>query len=384
MKKKILFIGNCQISICQFLSLYTFFNENFTFDKYHIYSISTQEFINIHDKLDSYDYIVTQMISDDFRQNEKIYESSPFSTTFLQSKMNHQKTKLIMFPSCYFNFAFPFSSSRNNNYIEDIIEEYHQSNKTMQDYENFIDHKLHFTIDEMKERFNCSVRSLEERELCAFQRYKPDYFIFVSEFIIENSKKCLFYTFNHPSHLILNYIAMEIAKILVYLEFQNEKALLDLLSIHKSTIDPLDKYKAPIMLCFQPFFDFDLSEYNKNLMFRGQKCDVRKFYKLYCDQELRKSLPKSFSKNKFHFLSNKNIYSYMEKQIMKCTSLKKSSSKQPNCFVKCTTTSSMFNSVSRKKSDSPEVSEKTVKTTLIKKKMPGKFIPQSSSVSKSI
>jgi hypothetical protein len=383
MKKKILFIGNCQISIYLFLSNYLFFNEFFTFEKYLIFQISENDLLKIYQNIDTFDFIITQMISDNFR-NENNNSNNLFSTKYLKSQINPNKTKLIMFPSCYFNFSFPFTISKENVYIDLLIEEiYNKNNLTSEsDFYKIINDQNYFSKNEMIERFNQSIKSLEEREMKAFIDYKPDHFIFLSEFIVANSRQCLFYTFNHPTNVILKFLSQEILKILA--TYINEKPIYyKKINENDNNIDPLNKYKVPILLCFQSFFDFDLKTYNNNLVFRGNMCDIKLFFKLYCDYEIKKKKKnKIYKKNKTHFLINKNIYSYMEKQIIRCNVPKKSVNNKSNFFVKCTTNSSIYSSqkktIAEKESkDNDNSNEKNIKNCLLKKKkLPGKFIPQ--------
>jgi hypothetical protein len=353
-RHRVLLIGNCQVSIYLFLQQMGFAkNSNFTFDYFHIFKISETEMQDILQNVDAYSFLVTQHISETFRENPI------FSTKNLFSHVDKTLTKVIMFPSCYFNFPFPYTTSKDKIYIEQLIDQLYTESQdtdiqhTLANFIKVISDPAHLGIDEMCARLQNSLESLHRRELEAVSLFSPDYFVYVSHFIRKNCAKCLFYTFNHPTKLVLAYIAAEVAKFMYASCTQTFRpALLEndtgMLADHlfpdsviesfwdfDKNLDPLDKYKTPLLQCFQPFFDFDIRAYNQALMYRGQKCNLSKFFYLYCHL-----IPPK--KNKSLILSNKNICSYMDPKIYKCNNSKKTSSKKTTpVFIKCVTTPTM-------------------------------------------
>lgn len=300
--------------------------------------MNAQEMGDILNNIHRYKYIVTQNISTNFRENPI------FSTNHLLSVVNRKFTKIIMFPSCYFDFPYPYTTSKNKMYIEGIIEELLplQENLINSIKDKFI-RKLNDTnylsIEEMSLRFKDSCDKMIDKEKEAVRLFSPDYFVKISDFIIQHKRECLFYTFNHPSKILLSYIALEIAKFIFLTEYNNNvlrdtNFVIGSFSFCKN-LDPLDKYKSPILQCFQPFFDFDLKLYNQNLCYRGQKCNATTFFYLYCDL-----IPPK--KNKCIFLPNKNICSYMDPKIYQCNNPKKTTTKKSSpIFIKCVTTPTM-------------------------------------------
>lgn len=354
-KSNILFLGNCQMSIYLYLNQMDFIKKYFQLEQYLIFKLNEQEMMDILNNIHKYKYIVTQSISTNFRDNP-IY-----STNHLLSLVNRKFTKIIMFPSCYFDFSYPYTTSKNKIYIEGLIDELFTDSPTENNLIDKFIRKLndpnYISIEEMALRFKDSMEKIIDREKEAVHLFCPDHFVKISDFIVKHKRECLFYTFNHPSKILLSFIALEIAKFIFLKENNNNNnkggtnnnsghlkdasKLLECKDFIESNfsfskyLDPLDKYKSPILQCFQPFFDYDLKLFNQNLSYKGQKCNATTFFYLYCHLFPPK-------KNKSIFLSNKNICSYMDSKIYQCNNLKKTTTKKSApVFIKCVTTSTM-------------------------------------------
>lgn len=322
-KKKILLIGNCQTCVAQFLQTIPAFQAQYTLELVEVFKPNpTSKTININD----FDIIITQPILDTF-------ENFPeFQTKNVISQIHpDNKIKIIMFPVCYFDFNFPFLESENGAYKETSIEKIYSSNLSQYSYYEMVcDTKL-LDYSIMIYRLNKSFTALENREEDAKHKFrsllneKCDFhFIKVSEFIRENFRQNLFYTFNHPNKLLLSFIAYKILVCLgLFKEVSCNLNYLNYLVFPKS-LDPLNSYVCPIYKCFQPFFEINLDEYNKNLCFKGARpCNITKFFRYYLAGSMG---VKKIKKSENYHLPNKNIsYNMMNVNctIKKCVAPKK-------------------------------------------------------------
>jgi len=248
----ILFYGNCQIASCKYLLR---LNEN-KYIQNVILCFNTElnenDFLNY---IQQSDIIITQHIKDNYKN--KYY----LSTNFI---INNKKpnAKLIFIDSCYFDlYYFDECSFPSHIYGMEPPSAYHYSQminyfKEKQDSINYIinivnnwDYK---SKEELELIFYKNIYELEKRYnelIYLYGKLSNIYFISIKQFIIDNYKnKLLFYTPNHPSNLVLQYIC---ENLLFYL---NENNNIDYYS------DPLSANKNIIYKCVQKVVNFSINE----------------------------------------------------------------------------------------------------------------------------
>jgi hypothetical protein len=266
---KILLYGNCQTySILKTLNL----DKDIIINNIECFKtdIKEDEFKTL---INTSDIIITQPISDNYR--DKIYLSTSY---ILQNKNNN--CKVIMFDSCYFNFYYFDLCYKHVNVLPN---DYNIELNKDGDYVNFNDFDLsykyynknilHNPIDyHYNEMINCykhnkninyyihnivnniDLKEKEELEHIAidslnnlYNRYISNkklyninniYYIPTYKYIKENYKnKLLFYSMNHPSKYLIQYICEQIIDIL------------QLSNTIDYTIDILDNPKCIIYKC---------------------------------------------------------------------------------------------------------------------------------------
>jgi len=213
--KNILFYGNCQIQkILDILNINLSNEFNITYIECFSTNITNLDFNNI---LKNADIIITQPIHDNYR--EMYYLSSNYIIN------NSKKESVIIFVNnCHFDFyyfdlIYNTSSKKNKclNYHHSSIIDCINNYKDIDYYEKVYIENINLKKDyELDEIYNISIKELEKRYTEMLQYSKNNtYFINILEYIKNNYKdKLLFYTFNHPSKYLLQYIALEIVKIL--------------------------------------------------------------------------------------------------------------------------------------------------------------------------
>jgi len=213
---KILFYGNYQLfAILKTLNLnndiITNYVECFSND------LSETEFTLL---INDADIIITLPILDNYR-------NKPYLSTLSILKNKKEHCKVIIFDSCYFNFYyFDLTYQLFNNVLLKTPNDYHyiqmincyKNNKDIDYYidkiVNNIDLKSSIELD--KNAIN-SLTELQNRYNYNKLHYanKNVYIISTYEYIKENYKnKLLFYSMNHPTKYIIQYISEEIIKIL--------------------------------------------------------------------------------------------------------------------------------------------------------------------------
>lgn len=267
----VLFYGNCQMSaIQQILNLdINYFNSIYV--QCYSTELEQNEFDNI---LLNANYIITQHIKDNYRN--KIY----LSTKYILDKCN-PNTKVILLNNCYFKF-YHFDSITNikfNNEIITIPIIYHYK-KMMEYYSNGLDIKNYInnivnepnllSSNELEQIANNGINELEKRYnilINNYSNYNNVTFIKIHDFIKNNYKnKLLFYTFNHPSKYLTQYICEQIVLICGFYSTINYN------------IDPQGIVKSIIYKCIQKNVNFNIDEYSPCLYEEKTNFDLTKLY----------------------------------------------------------------------------------------------------------
>jgi hypothetical protein len=248
----ILFYGNCQThAILETLNLPN------TFLTYHIpcYSenIVEENFTSI---IKSCDIIITQPIYDNYRN--KPYLSTSF---ILQNKKSN--CKVIIFDSCYFNFYYfdlTYKSFNNNKldkpcdyHYNKMIECYNNGYSVNYYIDNFVNNLDLKTSEELEQIAENSLTELHHRHINAKKNYEfgTEYIISTYEYIKQNYKdKLLFYSMNHPSKYVIQFICEQIVNIL-----QIENTI-------NYDVDVLASTKCILYKCLSKNINFDINSHN--------------------------------------------------------------------------------------------------------------------------
>lgn len=274
----ILLYGNCQVfGIWKTLVLPT---EEYTVQ--HIYCFSTdydcESFTNIIKKCD---IIVTQAIQDNYKDVEYL------STNYIIKNSNND-CKIIIFDSCHFDFYyFDLTYRCFNNSALATPSDYHYNkmiecytnNKSVEYYvENYINNENLITSEELENNAENSLNELKKRYYCNKEKYNKEkynreniYMISTYEFIKNNYKeKLLFYSMNHPTKYVIQYICEEIIRILqikIPTAIDYEK-------------DALTFTKCILYKCIQKVVSFDITQHKP---FTSEKTNNYEITQLYYD-----------------------------------------------------------------------------------------------------
>uniref|UniRef100_A0A6C0EH21 Polysaccharide biosynthesis enzyme WcbI domain-containing protein n=1 Tax=viral metagenome TaxID=1070528 RepID=A0A6C0EH21_9ZZZZ len=265
----ILFYGNCQTFAVQHtLSLSS--------DHYNIQHVpcwttdtDKEKFTEI---VKNSDIIITQPINDNYRDLDYL------STSYI---INNKKTdcKTIIFDSCYFDFYYFDLTYKNkdNNLLREPID-YHYNNM-IECYNNNL--PIEYYIENYANNYN--LKSSEELEIIAneslnelnkrYQENKNKYngeninIISTEDFIKNNYKnKLLFYSMNHPTKYVTQYICEEIINILNIPNTINYE------------IDLLPDPKCIIYKCIQKNVNFDINNHPPLTLNKTNIHDISQLY----------------------------------------------------------------------------------------------------------
>lgn len=255
--KKVLFFGNCQLAAIQrilrldpklFQSHVIPVHANRKVDK------NKEEFTKF---INQFDIIITQPIRDDFGGVDY------YNTNYIIHNAR-KEAKIIIFHSCYFRFYYPdLKYIYLNNRLFQRPHDYHyqfmidtfKSGSSVEDYiTNCVNNENLITENGLLEIARKSIAELKSRAEVSKKTYVQNNvsFISVAEFIEENyRKKLLFYSMNHPTKFLLQYIAESIVK------------LLNITNTINYGLDPLgEKQKSILYKCVQKVVDFDIHKHD--------------------------------------------------------------------------------------------------------------------------
>jgi len=266
----ILFYGNCQTyAVLKTLNLSHKYNvKNVECWKEHI----DRDYFS--DLIKNSDIIITQHINDNYRDVDYL------STSFI-IKNKKIDCKLIIFDSCYFNFYYFDLAYRmfDDKLLRKPID-YHY-NKMIECYINnsSIEHYITYYVNNLdlkssEELETIAQNSLEElynRNKNNKEKYNDNnmYVIGTYEYIKNNYKdKLLFYSMNHPTKYVIQFICENIINIL---QIQN--------TINYD-IDLLDNPRCILYKCISKNVNFDIN--NQNVLTSGIT-DINNITQLYYD-----------------------------------------------------------------------------------------------------
>jgi hypothetical protein len=247
----VLFYGNCQmVGIKEILNLDRTLYNPIAIECFNT-NVTREEMTRC---IKNADIIITQPIQDNYRGKDYL------STTYI---IYHSKKtcKIILLNSCFFDFYHFDTKSINKDYV---ITPYHnislyecyKSNKTIEHYIfHFVKNKHLKTKEELETIVTDNLKELERRYnlMLLHKQYSPEkniYSFLIADYIKNNYKdKLLFYTPNHPSKFLLQYICENIVDILNIPNYINY------------TIDPFVHTKCILNKCIESVVHFNVDEY---------------------------------------------------------------------------------------------------------------------------
>jgi hypothetical protein len=211
----ILFYGNCQSDAIA--RTFNFHTDNiFNICCYNT-DISKEDFTSLIGKCN---IIITQPILNDYRNVAYL------STSYIIENAK-KDCKIIIFDSCWFHlYYFDHTVTPNkrknlmvpNPYHYNMMIEYYDKCYSEEDFiNNCVNNEELKTTAELEVIVKNSINELKLRYKDYTTRYKGDniYYICTAEFIQNNYKEnLLFYTPNHPSKYLIQFICKEILKIM--------------------------------------------------------------------------------------------------------------------------------------------------------------------------
>jgi len=287
----VLFYGNCQICALQMIL-------NLNINEYNIIVIECYNTnitkIELDNVLKNIDIVIMQTTVDNYRNKEYL------SSNYLINNSNNT-CKIIFFDNCYFNFYYfdttihpKFSKDENKenndflwepslNHYSSFLQCYNNDNSNSKDFyiKNYINNYFLKDENELNKIAEDGINELVKRKnnMLNYKNLFPIKnidCISIAEFIRENYKKqLLFYTYNHPCKIVLQFIANEILNIL------NIPNTIDY------NIDPLNYEKCILYKCINRGVHFDTNNCKPLL---NNECNIENIIDLYSN--VYKSIPK--------------------------------------------------------------------------------------------
>ena len=271
-KINVLFYGTCQSKgVMDILNL-----SDDEFIKHHIQCYNTDITKNeLNNILSICDIIITQPIPDYYRNKDYL------STTYLINNCK-KDCKIVIYQRQYFNFYYYDTLYYKHNidvlhvpndyHYQEMIN-YYKNNKSIEDYINEIVYNKNLkSKDELEYIANESIQYLFDKDKEIINQYLKKsniYYISIVQYIKDNYKnKLLFYSMNHPTKILLQYICYEIIK------------KLNLKNSINHEIDPLNEPKCILYKCIQNIVNFDISNHDISLCGNN---DIHSIVKLYYD-----------------------------------------------------------------------------------------------------
>ena len=271
--KNVLFYGNCQLfAIKEILNL-PIKKFNISYVECFTTNISELDFKKLIIKSD---IIICNPIQTKYR--EKNYLGTEF---ILKNVKIH--CAIIIIESCYFNGYYPDLSyhSINNQLLKEPIDyhyktmiSYYKNGKSEEEFINeVVENENFYNKEYLEDNVNKSLNELKIRcdnNKKKFLQQRNVFILSIWEFIKDNYKnKLLFYSMNHPTNILLQFIVEQIFKIMNIRNLKREFRL---------EIDPLNNPKCLIYKGIQKIVNFDL---NKHEPLMKNKSNLREITKLY-------------------------------------------------------------------------------------------------------
>jgi hypothetical protein len=278
--QNILFYGNCQVGAISDIMKKTLKNYKITIILCWLENIDKNYFL---DKIRESDIIITQPINQNYRNTD-------YLDTGYILKNAKPKTKIIIFPSLYFNFYYfdlTYKILNDNDILRNpsdyhyniIINNYNENNNMIINNINNIDLK---SKEELESFALSSIEELKKREneIIEYNNIFKCYLINISSYINNNYKtKLLFYSMNHPTKHIFHYIIEKIINILNIADYNDYN------------VDPLAFSDRGILYkCIEKCVNFDINEYIPRLSkynLETKEEIINKYIEIYKEIDLK-------------------------------------------------------------------------------------------------
>ena len=267
----VLFFGNCQcMSLCEILKFDT--------KVYNVHKISCFKTdiskVKFTELLSKCIIVITQPINDNYRNVDYL------NTSYIIKSVPNN-CKIAVFDSCYFKFYYP-----DLRYIQHNNENLHEPIDYHHDY-IIKCYKNNISIDECISKYINNKNLFDSQELLTFaqesideliarnEKIQIDYgsyenvnIIGICDFVKQNYKeKLLFYSMNHPSKYILQYIAEQVC------------IKLKIKTLINYSVDPLgDKSRCILYACIQKVVNFDITNNKISVKKINNIKDIVKLY----------------------------------------------------------------------------------------------------------
>lgn len=267
MNNNILFYGNCQIyAILKTLNLSSYMI-------HHVECFSTtinqEDFTNMIHKCN---VIITQPIHDNYRNLEYL------STSYI-IKHKQPNCHLIIVDSCYFNFYYydltykQFNNDTLHNpcdyHYHKMIDCYHQGHSIDYYINNVVNNIDLISSEELEKIANDSLDEMNKRYIQNKENYKNSTIISIYEYVKQNYKqKLLFYSMNHPTKYVIQFICEQLVNIL------NIKNTINM------NIDLLNNTKCILYKSISKNVNFDI---NQHIPLTSKLTNHNEITKLYYD-----------------------------------------------------------------------------------------------------
>lgn len=267
--KTVLIFGNCQANAISKTM-------NLDKDHYEIYvelcyltKIEKEEFTNIITKCD---IIITQPISDNYRDVDYL------NTSYIIENAR-ENCNIFIFDSCYFDLYYPdlsyieYNSSRIKQPIDyhykHMIDCYKNNVPIKQYIKDYVNNENFLSYEELELIANDNFDRLKKRSMSYIEKYSKENVLFITtyEYIYENYKdKLLFYSVNHPTKYLLQYIC---EMIIGHLQIEN--------TINYE-LELLNNTKCILYKCIQKIVNFDINDCDFLTKNANSIYDITKLY----------------------------------------------------------------------------------------------------------
>jgi hypothetical protein len=224
-------------------------------------------------KIKESDIIITQPIRDNYR--EKTY----LSTAYIIENAKHN-CKIILFDSCHFIFYhFDLTYKSINGSIlttpcdyhyNGIIDTYRKKLPIDHYIDQYVNNPLLKSHDELEKLAQFSLAELKKRYETTNDLYGKNSNVSVistHDYIKDNYKdKLLFYSMNHPTKYLIQFICEEINK------------MITIPCAINYTVDLLGEYKSILYKCLQTAVNFNIEEHIPLTLSKTTVTDIAQIY----------------------------------------------------------------------------------------------------------
>jgi len=252
-KTKVLFLGNCQISaVAHILNL-----------DHNLFDVSV---ISIH--LPSEQEVILRSIKDsDIIITQRIRSSYGYASTKEVLINKQEQAKIIIFNSCFMKFYY-FDTQYlvvDKKLIErptayhhkSVIDNYKSSKTTQECINQYICNKDLMNENQLLFILNNDIEQLSIRYqdmINIINKDKNISIIDIKKFILENyNKQLLFYSFNHPTGILLKYIVDNIMNILNFSHNISDN------------LEVLGETRCILYSCLHKLLDFNILNHEPNI-----------------------------------------------------------------------------------------------------------------------